>query len=219
MSARTEFERRWSADGKVLVAPDMMLFVGPMLERAQEQYGPVVWEDGWAFEGVVFYGDDPSVRPLPDMKRFVIVLPADGIDDQEVALVFLAHELVHCTHVDGKGDAPMIEEGAAVRFSLIEAAALSPVLAAALREHQTTAPGAEHYAEALAAVERLLDLDPQAIRTLRAANPDWNAITPERIRAVVPSASEELAELLCEVRGMRPDHEHAAWLAEQEMMR
>jgi hypothetical protein len=216
MSAGIEFERRWSTDGKVLVAPDMMLFAGPMLERAQEQYGPVVWKDGWSLGGVVFYGENPSVRPIPGAKVVAIVLAATGVEDHDAALAFMAHEIVHCMHLDGEHTPPMIEEGAAVRFSLIEAAALTPGFAGILREHQTTAPGTEHYAEALVAVEQLLDLDPNAIRTLRTVSPDWDAITPERIRAVVPSASEELAALLCEVREMRPDHEHAAWLAEQE---
>ncbi len=90
-------------------------------------------------------------------------------------------------HLKSGHTAPMIEEGAAVRFSLIEVARLGAGYAATLREHQTTAPGTEHYAAALAAVEQLLELNPDAIRTLRGADPDWGAITSGRILAVAPA--------------------------------
>ncbi|AWN47537.1 hypothetical protein DK419_15500 [Methylobacterium terrae] len=101
----------------------------------------------------------------------------------------------------------MIEEGAAVRFSMIAPAFQTPGYAHYLREWHLTEPAAANYAEALLAVERLLEINPEAIRVLRREDPNWRAITPERIRAVAPGVSDELAATLCEVRVMRPDDE------------
>ncbi|CAA2108967.1 hypothetical protein MBUL_04460 (plasmid) [Methylobacterium bullatum] len=199
----------------MLLAPDMLDLAGPMLARAQEEYGQILWTADWALMGVLFHGDNPSVRQVPGMNRVAVVLPMSGADDTDIATAFLAHEVIHCMYLAGECTPPMIEEGAAVRFSLIEAAAVSPDFAELLREHQTTGPEVAHYAEALVAVEWLLKLAPEAIRTLRAKNPDWKAITPERIKAVAPQVPAALASVLCEVREMRPDYEREMFLAEE----
>jgi DNA-directed RNA polymerase subunit F len=162
----------------------------------------------------VFSGDNPSVRILPGQPVAVIVLQMDGADDLDTALAFLAHELVHCLHLHGgEYRPPMIEEGAAVRFSIMEAVRRNIAFAVTLWHHQTTGPDAEHYAEALAAVEQLLAIEPEAIRRLRTENADWSAITAERILAVAPACPPELAAVLAEVREMRTDDDHAVALA------
>ena len=107
----------------------------------------------------------------------------------------------------------MIEEGAAVRMSLIGPKYAEPGFAETARDYCMTVPGGEHYAVALLAVEALLEINPEAIRTLRRDNPSWGAITPARLRAVAQGLPDELAELLCEVRQMRPDTERDLALA------
>lgn len=214
MTSNTASGRRWTADGSTLLAPDMDAEIPPIFERAVAEYGPEQWDNGWAIGGVVFHGANPITRPVPGHPLVVIVLHMEGVDDMNNALAFLAHELVHCLCL-GKEEhsAPMIEEGAAVRFSIMEAARRDPVFAAVLQGHQTTAPGAENYAEALMGVERLLAIEPEAIRRLRTEDPDWAAITAERILKVAPSCPPELAAVLAEVREMRPDREREAALA------
>lgn len=208
MSADPPRERFWSDDGYLLIAPDMNTHVEPVLIRAAKEYGSMQWVDGWGVGAVVFASDNASVKALAEEKLAIIVLPNEGIDDMNVALAFLAHELVHCLNLDGLcSRAPMIEEGAAVRFSIMEAERRDPGFAAVLRCHQTSAPWTEHYAAALLAVEDLLAMDAAAIRKLRTVEPAWASITPQMILDVVPGFSPEVAVMLCEVREMRPDWE------------
>lgn len=209
--------RRRSNDGGLIVADDLLPALVPILEAAVREYGPVSWQE-WPIVGVAICGENASAREIEGQSRLLvaIVLPETAGTDPAIAQAFLAHEAVHCMHLKKGHLAPMIEEGCAVRFSLIEVARLGTGYAATLREHQTTAPGLEHYAAALAAVEHLLSLSPDAIRTLRAADPDWGAITPERILAVAPALPAEVAAVLCEVRDMSEPWRAAQAEAERE---
>lgn len=201
-----------SPDGLFTVAPDLSRPLAEMLERVVAEYGREDWGD-WTPGGVCLFGTDPSVQRVEDRKFFFVFIPEDAGDDMDFALFCLAHEAVHCLYPGREGGAPMIEEGAAVRMSLIGPSYSKPDYAEIARDWHMTLTGGEHYAVALLAVEALLEINPEAIRTLRRENPDWGAITPDRLRAVAPGIPDELADLLCEVREMRPNTEREIALA------
>ena len=210
MSGMAAGLRQVSADGHMTIAADMLPLARLLIQTAQAAFGPVLWSNGWGLGGVVSFvhAKEPSTRLIPAGKVAVISVSPEGLDDLDNGLFQIAHEVVHCLHLDGQDPEPsMLEEGSAVLHSLRCRAYADPTYAARRRCWHMTVPGGEHYAEALRSVERLLALNPEAIRTLRGQDPDWRAVTPARLRAVAPALTDEQAALLCERREMRPDAE------------
>lgn len=89
-----------------------------------------------------------------------------------------------------------------MKFSLEEPMYPNPVYPAAIRALMPR--DAKNYSDALQTVIELFTIEKDAVRMLRAAEPDFHKMTARFIQQRIPSVSLDLAERLTERRVMRP---------------
>ncbi len=140
----------------------------------------------------------------PDDKEAMIGI-SPGVDADECRLPFqLAHEVVHLLSPHrGQYDAMMIEEGAAVWFSIYGPEFPIADYKGRALDYIRTHADTQNYRCALDLHTNLDAVYPDSIRALRAARPRFYEMTPEFIVETV-GASKELADQLCERVTMRP---------------
>ena len=193
------------------LAPQIM----PLFDKIRNLCGPEE-DTGVSIAGIVFREDGPGVAAALGVDNaIVVILDLAAETDQDWALLELAHELTHCLVPSLKGRALMMEEGAAVMLSLTAPTFPTKGFGVQALTDLTEMPERGNYAEALSAVEALLQIDGAAIRKLRAVQPDWKLHTAELIRQVLPDVPEDLAAVLCEQRGMHDLWVPSAWFQRQ----
>ena len=166
--------------------------LGDMLHFAQELFGPR--DMSFTLLGIEFEANGPQTwYPVPERKNIIIQLSLEALYDARRAVFQLSHECVHLLSPSWPGPANLLEEGLASRFSL---------------GYTHNAFGQDcsswiigRYAEAMAAVDTLLQLDPLVIRTLRAREPVISRITETMLREACPALPEETAQLLAQPTG------------------
>jgi hypothetical protein len=166
--------------------------LGDMLYLAQELFGPR--DMSFTLLGIEFETNGPQTwYPVPERKNIIIQLSLGALHDPRRAVFQLSHECVHILSPAWPGDANLLEEGLASRFSV---------------EYTHHAFGLDcsswitgRYAEAMAAVDTLLKLDSKVIRTLRTREPVISRITAAMLREACPALPEEAAQLLAQSGG------------------
>lgn len=175
---------------------------GALWPRAEAMFGPAAM-DGWELAGVTFVKGGPIVAHVPELgQSLLIILSPKAKEDRDEALFQFSHELAHCLYPMQGRQPPMIEEGCCVKFSLEAPIYSEPGYAKNAYQNMISNPAASNYVIAHMTVQDLLAIDPDAIRKLRAREPNWNNITPLMILDVVPSFPPGYAILLCDVRDM-----------------
>lgn len=172
-----------------------------LLPEAEKLFGPR--DQTWTFHEITFVANGPNTYLWEPLKTIDIQLSENSRNFPNQALYQAAHEVVHLLSPTSRGNAPMLEEGAATYFS-IEA----PTFPSALYREQARAyiqanEGAKNYRDALAVFNELLAIDGEAILKLRNVEPRFSKFTPELIQKLIPSVSDDLASRLCERRQMR----------------
>ena len=93
--------------------------VEPLCHEAEEHFGPR--DEGWIFKGISFVEDGPRIYFPPGNTAFVqIQLSLQARTDRERGFYQLAHEVVHFLVPNRATPTIMLEEGAAVWFSLMK---------------------------------------------------------------------------------------------------
>lgn len=173
-----------------------------LLEEAERHFGP---RNGRCkFAGIRFREDGPRILSLAN-GYFLIALSPNSEKNVDQAVFQLAHETVHMlapvqqapnTH----RDATMLEEGAAVWFSLNTRSLSYAYRDIAAHHINRTEP---HYSEALALFNELNRFRADAVRLLRRTRPCFDDMTPDFIRSEISEVDVELSNRLCEKRWMR----------------
>ncbi|CUX55759.1 conserved hypothetical protein [Agrobacterium tumefaciens str. CFBP 5621] len=172
-----------------------------LLAKAELAFGPR--DADWTFSGVTEWSRGPQVLYPNDKEAMIGSSP--GADADECKLLFqLAHEVVHLLSPNqGQSDAMMIEEGAAVWFSIYGPEFPIADYQGRALDHIRTHAGTQNYRCALDLHTDLDAVYSNSIRALRAARPRFYEMTPEFIVETV-GASKALADQLCERVPMRP---------------
>ena len=161
---------------------------GELLYLAEQSYGRR--NRDWTPIGIEFHeGADPCIwYPEPTERKYVCIALGSGArDDASEAVFQLAHEVIHVLSPTGGSHASVMEEGLATLFSLEISRDNSP--AKAYRAA---------YLPAAYAVRKLLDHNPDAIKQLRLAEPEFRKITSEQILREFPGFDPTIARQLCE---------------------
>ena len=159
-----------------------------LLEEAERRFGPRDLQ--WTPVGIEFGGGNPGVW-YPggwDRKHISIRLSRHAADRPERAIFQLTHEVIHLLSPGPREEALAIEEGLATLFSL----------EVSCRFKVNLVYGEAAYNHAAAATKKLLDIDPDAVKRLRAKRPSFSEFTPDFVRENIPEVSEQLACDLCE---------------------
>lgn len=158
----------------------------------------------WKFVGIGFHENGPHLRYPPGHRLVSVELLRTCLFYPDQALYQLSHEVVHLLSPTGGRDAPLIEEGCAVHFSLTAPTYRSSAYKENSLRRIRTDPAAINYWEALEAFERLEAIYTGAVKRLRLHQPNFKAMEPALIVDQIPAVGTELAELLCTRRTMRP---------------
>lgn len=171
-----------------------------LLVRAESLYGPR--EEIWTFAGVVVRHDGPMLL-FPEASILAVAISDDALQDEHKRLFQLSHEVVHLLSPQRAfKDAPMLEEGVAVRFSLDGPNYADHEYRRLAEEDIRTNPANVLYAEALDIADRVLSTQPDAIKRLRLVEPAFWAITPELLADF--GVDKDTAKRACERVQMRP---------------
>jgi hypothetical protein len=166
--------------------------LGDMLHEVQERFGPR--DRSFTILGVEFEADGPRTwYPVPERKNIIIQLSLEAVDDERKAVFQLAHECVHLLSPALPNQVTLLEEGLASHFSV------EYVRTAFNMDCSLWVTG--RYAEAMAAADALLRLEPTAIRTLRAREPMISQITATMLREACPALPQEAAQSLAQLSG------------------
>jgi hypothetical protein len=158
---------------------------GELLDRAECLYGPR--DPGWTILGIEFSGDGPLIW-FPGNRRNISIMLSDKARENPGAAIFeLSHEVVHLLAPTSDARAPVIEEGLATHFSRHAAPDFGSLYV----------PSDPAYLDAERLVREVLNLYPDAIRTIRARCPSFAAFTPDLIQSLCPQVPSQAAEKLC----------------------
>lgn len=172
-----------------------------LMSRAEELFGPR--EPGWEAPELHQMAQGPMAVAAVQPSRVLIFLNSVILSFDQ-GLYQLSHEIVHALGHNNQTEANMLEEGAAVWFSLYgHEYPMQGYLAAA--EYRLSAPdGPTNYFDALKLYNEMNAVHPGAVRKIRQADPRLDRQTPASLRQLLPEISQDLAGRLCERRGMRP---------------
>jgi hypothetical protein len=171
-----------------------------LLAQAEEMYGPR--DQRLRFLGCRMPGSIGVHRDESDRDAvWVDISPStEFLFDQ--ALQQLAHEGVHLLGPNPDRGPCMLEEGAAVHFSVVGPRYQRHDYANDLLHYFRTEPEARNYSEAYNLYKQAIVLaGDDLVCRLRVEYPTLDYVTPADIRRIAPELSE-LAEQLCERRNM-----------------
>lgn len=164
--------------------------LGEMLLFAEEKFGPR--DKDYTILGIDFSPEECACTWTPgDCGHIIVHLPMRCLRDRHEAYLNLAHECVHLIAPTGKADANVLEEGLAVYF---EKWYMNYVFGDGWWSGEII--NYPNYANAFAAADQLLALDPDSVKKLRVRQPIIARITAEQIQECCPAATEELATRL-----------------------
>lgn len=165
--------------------------LGQFLREAERLFGSRDMD--WTPIGIEFCGEIPQVWYPGNVKFVSIMLTDSARTNPRQALFQLAHEVVHLLSPSGGRGAPVLEEGLATWFSDNMAADLG------INIHTSVAS----YLEAKSLTEKLLAINPEAVKLIRKNEPRFIKMSADIICHSVPGVDRVLAERLCEpfVRG------------------
>lgn len=151
-------------------------YASRFIQEIENRYG--MRDRSWTYVGVEFHNSAPQVwfpgsNEDPSRKHIAISLSSQTFSDRQRTVYQLAHECVHLLAPVVGGGAPVIEEGLATVFSedMIEFWCANNNKQAYTNE--------QTYRDAAASVRELLHLQPEAIKMLRAIQPDFYRMTPD----------------------------------------
>lgn len=163
-----------------------------MLNKAEEMFGER--DKSWTFIGIEFYNDGPYIMYYQN-KRISIVLSKDCsklIPEFPQLYYQLSHEVCHLLYPTGKKDANVLNEGISTYFSKVYLDILFPNNDYAIENIKKSI-----YFRAYILVEKLLSLDPDSIKKIRAINPNISYVTKEEISSLnFELNDEEIDELI-----------------------
>ncbi|WP_157182201.1 hypothetical protein [Methylobacterium sp. WSM2598] len=175
-----------------------------LYKKVQELYGPKSDLDGYQFSRVILENNGPHIRFFDrDPNEVAIALNYRVLNDEPQGLCQLAHEIVHLLYVRRDKKANMLEEGAAVNFSIYGPIYQSGDYRDKIFSYLVTEPCAKNYADALDLYRKLPSIDDKAIIKIRAIHPDMSDVKPGDIQRILPGVDDGLAAQLCEKRQMR----------------
>lgn len=150
-----------------------------MLNLAEELFGKK--NEDWTFIGIEFRQGGPYIRYY-SKNKVSIVLSSDcsRTFPQSPKLYFqLSHETCHILYPTGKNDANILNEGISTYFSKIFVEKEYPKSKYAINAIEESI-----YYEAFLLVEKLLDLDQDAIKKIRSLNRDISNISIEELKSL-----------------------------------
>jgi hypothetical protein len=158
--------------------------VGEMLAGAEEKYGPR--NERWTLLGVELGGRGHAEIWYPgNAHQIIIQLTPMCATNMIEACYEAAHETVHLLAPTSKST--VIEEGAATVFA-------EDYLLRTWGRRDATPPGP--YRRASGEVRKLLNMDPDVIKKIRASQPMFSAMTVSDLTNACPDLSAALAEQL-----------------------
>lgn len=162
--------------------------LGAMLTEIEDRYGPR--DSVWTPLGIEFGGPRPRIWYPGDVKQLSIGLSANARLEPERAIFQLAHEAIHLLAPTGKPDAPAVEEGLAVLYSL-------EVLERFSASFHYDSPD---YIHCKLLTEQFLHQcgGHEAVKAIRQKEPAFNRWTPGLLSETYAQLSEQLAADLCE---------------------
>lgn len=172
-----------------------------LLQKAEVRFGPR--DASWRFVGVLSHEDGPILH-FPGPKSVTISITPRALQDSHQRQFQLAHEVVHLLSPQMEfEDATLLEEGAAVRFSIDGPAYQNPLYRELAEAHIRDDPRNGRYCEALEIADRILSVSPDGIRHLRQIEPAFGAISPKLLMEHfgLPAATADRA---CQRVSMRP---------------
>lgn len=157
--------------------------LGDMLQLAQEWFGERDRE--WTILGVEFCGDHPRVWCPGNRRDIVVQVAVRCMDEPQRAAYQLAHECVHLIAPIGCKDSSVLEEGLATWFAQYYMAERigNPNWRSTMYS----------YTVAQEKAEKLLALDKDAIKKLRAEIPQISYFTKDLLLKHYPELGEPLA--------------------------
>jgi len=167
-----------------------------MRKLAESLFGAA--RDDWALGTVYFADGKPCIVYLPAERVIEIQLSRRAEDDHLQMMYQLAHEVCHTLHpsMDGESltSAPTIvlNEGVSTWFSCFVCGRFG--WGEAVRDSTLTTA----YAEPMLLVERLLEIDPQAVAKLRAFRPWLDRVVPSDFAEAKVDVPADLAVALCQ---------------------
>lgn len=162
--------------------------LGEMLLHAEALFGPR--DTAWTVLGIDFTPDGARTWTPGNCGHIIVHLDMHALTNRRDAYCQLAHECVHLISPTGKADANVLEEGLAVWFS-------QRYMQYVFGEGWWSGQVKIHsYANAFALAKKLLALDADIIKKLRAAQPVIARITAEQILEQCPNVPPELAASL-----------------------
>lgn len=145
--------------------------MGQFISEIESLYG--ARDTSWILLGIEFNEGRPNIRfsGYPARRQIIIRLSEKAFESAPQAIYQLAHECIHLLAPVLGGGAPVLEEGLATMYSEDKVKALYPSPQDAIRT------SLQNYIDAAAMVRELLQLEPDAIRQLRAVEPDFYKMT------------------------------------------
>lgn len=174
-----------------------------LLRAAEEAFG--TREAGWDFAGVLHRDDGPIIYFPPLSSNAVQIALAESCRSPKYFpdqfLYQLAHEVVHLLEPNRDPPTTMLEEGAAVWFSINGPTFWSDGHKADCVARVERCDG--NYGVAYRAYCELIAAYPQAVKTIRQSGIRMREIDPDLMARMFPNVSRETREVLCEKRQMR----------------
>jgi len=145
--------------------------MGQFISEIETLYG--ARDTTWTLLGFEFNEGRPNIRfsGYPARRQIIIRLGEKAFKSAPHAIYQLAHECIHLLAPVVDGDAPVLEEGLATMYSEDKVKALYP------SPQDSICTSMQNYIDAAARVRELLQLEPNAIRKLRAVEPDFYRMT------------------------------------------
>ncbi|MFJ5491651.1 hypothetical protein ACIPT9_10275 [Pectobacterium carotovorum] len=147
--------------------------MGQFISEIERLYG--ARDITWTLLGFGFNEGRPNIffSGYPARRQIIIRLGEKAFESAPQAIYQLAHECIHLLAPVVRGNAPALEEGLATMYSEDKVKALYPSPQDAIRTIL------QNYIDAAARGRELLQLEPDAIRQLRAVEPDFYKMTEQ----------------------------------------
>lgn len=159
--------------------------LGHMLRIAEKRYGER--DPAYTILGVEFTDGSPQIWYPGNDAKVAIQLNSQCLSEPLRAYYQLAHECIHLLSPSGDRHVTVLEEGLATHFS-----------SAYMWEQfgSVWTPGLQSYTDAESLVRSLLELDPNAVRTLREREPHIGKIGADVVLERYPGVGAEAARRL-----------------------